>query len=139
MDKDLIETIKKDMKMTAGTPSLEVDGVTINSKSRLLYTISKGEFSLFHCMSCLDVKVHDHKAEVEDGLKIVGDIEESYSGLISNIAGDNAATPVIKDIIAIYLQENPEHPPITNTRDPSHCLDLLAKDSAKLEMNSTWF
>jgi hypothetical protein len=48
-------------------------------------------------------------------------------------AVDNAAVAVADAVIEKYAEEFPEEPKMLRTRDPGHCIDLVAKDSAKLK------
>jgi hypothetical protein len=45
---------------------------------------------------------------------------------------DNAAAKVADLTLQAYAQRFPLEPPILVTRDPGHCVDLVAKDSAKV-------
>ncbi len=70
--KALMEQIQK----TAGTMAMEVDGVTVNKTSLLLYTLSKGDFSVFTDITRLRELVHVRAAEVEDGVQKMDRIQD---------------------------------------------------------------
>lgn len=52
---------------------------------------------------------------------------------ISNAAVDNAARSIADRTLQQYVAAFPDDPPPLTTRDPAHCLDLLAKDFGKLQ------
>jgi hypothetical protein len=57
-----------------------------------------------------------------------------YNTEVTSISADNAALSVIRDVATLYETKYPEAPRITINRDPSHCLDLPNKDSAKVQV-----
>jgi hypothetical protein len=63
---ELIENIIR----RPGDINLGSDGVTINSKSKQVYTVSKGEFSVFYCFTDLGSLKHNTNAEIEDLVKV---------------------------------------------------------------------
>jgi hypothetical protein len=126
--KALMEQIQK----TAGTMAIEVDGVTVNKTSLLLYTLSKEDFSVFTDITRLCELVHVRAAEVEDGVQKMEKLVAEYKTSVTNMAVNNAATKVMDEVIAEYAKRNPKELPVMSTRDPSHCLDLIGKDSTKV-------
>ena len=70
--KALMEQIQK----TAGTMAMEVDGVTVNKTSLLLYTLSKGDFSMFTDITRLRELVHVRAAEVAAGVQKMDRIQD---------------------------------------------------------------
>lgn len=50
---------------------------------------------------------------------------------IASAAVDNAAEHVAAQSLELYRSRNPKHPRPLLTRDPAHCLDLIAKDLNK--------
>jgi hypothetical protein len=132
MDKETTEAITSVIKRIHGTSTLSVDGVTILSKSHLLYTISKGEISLFLKSSQLGSLVHTKPAEVLDAARTMEFCRETLMSPVTNLAVDNAAKDVMAEASVYYAQKNPKQPPIIRPRDPAHCIDLVAKDSAKV-------
>jgi hypothetical protein len=63
---ELIENIIR----RPGDINLATDGVSINSKSKQVYTVSKGEFSVFYCFTDLGSLKHNTNAEIEDLVKV---------------------------------------------------------------------
>ena len=69
MDVELTEEIGKILQRLDGDAALAVDGVTINRRSYLLYTLSKGSKAIFLKSSHLGELVHATDAEVADIVK----------------------------------------------------------------------
>ena len=83
--------------------------------------------------SCqLGSDVHVPLAEIEDAAKQLMKAKKEIGGAICNAAIDNAAIAVADGVIKKYAEMYPEEPPILRTRDPGHCIDLVAKDSAEV-------
>jgi hypothetical protein len=61
-------------------------------------------------------------------------LQAKYNTDMINISADNAALSVTRDVSTLYETKYPEAPRITTTGDPSHCLDLPCKDSAKVQV-----
>ena len=76
---------------------------------------------------------HDTEAEVKSSVGIIKKVREKLGVPISNAAVDNAARTVATRALALYHEEFPGDPVPVTTRDPAHCLDLLAKDIGKLK------
>ena len=119
------------LKKTPGNATLAVDGVTVLGESHLLYTLSKGVTTVFMKSSKLGSLVHAMDAEIVDGVDNIEHANEKYEATVTNIAVYNAARHVIQLVITAYSEKHPDDSPIVATRDPEHCVDLLAKDSAK--------
>jgi hypothetical protein len=64
---ELIENI---IRRPGDINHLGSDGVTINSKSKQVYKVSKGEFSVFYCFTDLGSLKHNTNAEIEDLVKV---------------------------------------------------------------------
>ena len=120
------------LKAMRGFASIEIDGVSINGVSHVVYTMSKGNHSFYLKHSVLGSEVHEVSAEIDDAVLTIEETEKEYMQTITNIAVDNGATKMMEGAIKKFTQKHPEHPPITATRDPSHTIDLLAKDSTKV-------
>jgi hypothetical protein len=124
----MIETLNR----TPGNIGISFDGVTVLGKSHVLYTCSKGEQSMFVHLAQLGSDVHVPLAEIEDAAKQLMKAKKEIGGAICNAAIDNAAIGVADGVIKKYAELFPEEPPILRTRDPAHCIDLVAKDSAEV-------
>ena len=120
------------LKAMGGNASIEVDGVTAKGRSYLLYTLSKGKHSFFLKLAQLESSVHVRTSEINDAVTTIEETEQQYGVMITNMAVDNAATSTMNDAVTTFLAKFPDHPPITQTRDPSHCIDLVAKDSTRV-------
>jgi hypothetical protein len=129
MDATVRKSISDQMSSLSGTMSVEVDGVTVNGSSLLLYTILKGHISLFHSLSDLEDEVHVTEMEIENGVSKIYEIEQEFDEEVTNMAVDNAAVGVMDSVVSKVEKDAPSHSRIIRTGDPSHCVDLLAKDS----------
>jgi hypothetical protein len=90
--------------------------------------------SLFHYFfSHLGNLIHDTEAEISSSVEIMKKFRQRIGVPVSNAAVDNAARTVANRALAIYHQVFPDDPIPITTRDPAHCLDLLAKDFGKLK------
>lgn len=136
MDEKLTQKIKNRLLLMQGHASLEVDGVTVTGGSKLFYTLSKGIHSTFIKTSTLGVKVHHSPSETHDMVTTLRQTEVDYSCVISNIACDNASVPQVKCAIKEIMDNEIPHVPILLTRDPSHCVNLLAKEAGDNELFS---
>jgi hypothetical protein len=94
--------------------------------------------SLLSCLltsnifSHLGNESHESEAEIKASVGIIKKVRERIGVPVSNVAVDNAAKHVATRAIAIYREAFPDDPEPMTTRDPAHCLDLLAKDLGKL-------
>jgi hypothetical protein len=111
------------------------DSVTALGRSYLFYTVSKGNTSMFVAMSQLKDEVHSADAEVVDAVKaFLTTARKAIGGSICSAAVDNAAVTAADAMIEKYAEECPEEPKMLRTRDPGHCIYLVAKkDSAKVK------
>ena len=117
--------------MLANVPgyiNVSFEGVTVNSKHKILYTVSKGEHSMFFTWSALGSNVHVTDAEVTDALKVCAAAKEMFNAKIASLPVDNAAVCVATKV-ADALVEN-----AIVSRDPAHCVDLLSKDLANTKV-----
>ena len=134
IDRKIMEKITAEVESMPGCASLEVDGVTCNRRSHLVYTISKGDISLFLKTSQLGDRVHETEAEADDIVETIETTETKYKTSITNMAVDNAGVPALCLGLERFKEKYPHHAPITITRDPGHCLDLLSKDCVDLQL-----
>ena len=123
--KQVIDIFKRNQSMLTGS----VNGVTVNKRHKLLYSVSKGSYSLFEKIQSLGAFSHVESAEVEDGLKIFCAIVKKYGVELNNVAVDNKVVSVMQKVIENFQEIHPLST-IIITRDPGHCIDLLAKDTA---------
>jgi hypothetical protein len=119
----------------AGHISVAFDGVTVLGHSHVLYTVSKGDTSMFVDMTRLGEQAHVTEAEVIDAVIKLQNVREAIGGSICSAAVDNGANTSVAQggVIEKYAEEYPEEPKMLRTRDPGPCIDLVAKDSAKVE------
>lgn len=134
IDRKIMEKITAEVESMPGCASLEVDGVTCNRRSHFVYTISKGDISLFLKTTQLGDRVHETDAEANDIVETIETTEKKYKTSITNMAVDNAGVPALYLGLERFKEKHPNHAPITITRDPGHCLDLLSKDCVDLEL-----
>ena len=132
IDKFTKEYMTNYMKRTSGNITIAFDGVTVLGSSHILYTCSKGELSMFVKLSQLGSDVHVSEKEVTDCVDQLVKVKADIGGSICNAAMDNAAIHVAEAVIKEYAIRFPSEPPILKTRDPAHCIDLVAKDSAEV-------
>ena len=130
IDRDCTAEVQDIFKRTPGQLSASADGVTCNGKSYLIYTLTKGDFTLFEDLQQLKDKTHVEVAEVDNAYRIFTSLEKKYGEDINSVSVDNAATSVMQVVIDRFKANKPSSS-IILTRDPGHCLDLPAKDAAK--------
>jgi hypothetical protein len=106
---------------------MAVDGVTVNGSSLLLYTVSKGDMSLFTNATKLGSLVHVKEAEIDDCVAKLERVRKNF-GDVTTLSVDNAARLAMKETTKEYAKKNPSARPIL----PDHSIDLLAKDSPKV-------
>ena len=92
---------------------------------KIVYTLSKGEFSIFLTWSDLGSLKHQTEAEIDDAYRICQEATVQYDSDIASIPVDNAARTVAAGIAVRFPDME-----IVVSRDPSHCIDLLSKDLA---------
>ena len=95
-----------------------------------MYTVSKGDFSIFLEWSDLGTQKHVTQAEVEDAVRVCESVMKEYNVKIASIPVDNAAKHVAAEVVK-RLEANYPGMKVVVSRDPSHCVDLLMKDLAK--------
>ena len=95
---------------------------------KIVYTLSRGAFSIFLTWTDLGSEKHVTRAEVEDALKVCKEAEDTYGCAIASIPTDNAAKLVAQEVTH-HLSGT-----VLPSRDPSHCLDLLSKDLANTDV-----
>ena len=128
IDTDTSVQIVDQFDRILGLMTLAVDGVTVNGKSHLLYTLSKGIHAIFEKLQHLLDQVHVTGAEVDDCLQTIDAVLRKYNGEFANIAADNAAFTVLERVIDKLKQYR-----ILLTRDSGHCIDLPCKDTGELQ------
>jgi hypothetical protein len=116
-----------------GNITAAFDSVTVLGRSHVLYTVSKGNTSMFVAMSQLKDEVHSADDEVIEAMKALMTGRKAFGGSLCSAAVDNAAVPVVDAVIEKYAEECPEEPKMLRTWDPGHFIDLVAKDSAKVK------
>ena len=62
------------MAKIPGDINISLDGLTINHRSKQIYTIARGQFAVFDQYSDLGSDKHNSEAEVEDALKVRTDM-----------------------------------------------------------------
>lgn len=93
---------------------------------QILYTLSKGDFSIFLEWSDLKSTKHQTAAEVNDAYRVCQAAMEEFKVNISSIPVDNAAKGVAGEVAQLFEPRMK----VLVSRDPSHCVDLLSKDLA---------
>jgi hypothetical protein len=93
---------------------------------KILYTVSKSDFSVFYDMSDLGVDKQNTDAEVRDALEVCKRAKEEFMANIASIPVDNAAKAVATRVADSLIES------CLTSRDPNpaHCADLLSKDLA---------
>ena len=94
---------------------------------KIIYTISKGRFSIFYTWTDLGSFKHQTDAEVTDCVKICTEAMEDFKVPIASIDVDNAAKAVDTKVTQLEIFQKMT---VLLIRDPSHCVDLLSKDLA---------
>lgn len=117
--------LTKYMACIPGDINIAFDGVTVNHKQKILYTVSKGQFSVCLTYTDLGSKKHVTSAEVDDAVKICEEAKKTFNAKIASIPVDNAAKHVAS-LVCAKLDDC-----CLVLRDPAHCVDLLSKDMAK--------
>ena len=84
-----------------GGGTIAADGVTVNSSSTILYTYSKGTFTMFSSMTKLQHLSHVTEAEVDDMVQVMTKSHEEMNGLITALAVDNAASTVFNQVTSL--------------------------------------
>ena len=92
-----------------------------HSHSNIVYTLSKGEFSIFLTWSNLGSLKHQTEAEIDDAYCICQEATVQYDSDIASIPVDDAARTVASGIAARFTDMA-----IVVSCDPSHCIDLLS-------------
>ena len=119
------------MMKEPGLINVAFDGVTVNGKHKTIYCASIGGISMFYKWT--DLKSNDHVTveEVKSSVKICKEIKALLSDReIASLPVDNASTYVAKETARNLVIDGGYGPLVL--RDPSHCIDLPAKDMAGL-------
>ena len=101
------------------------DNITYLHYLKIVYTVSRGPFSMFLNWTDLGSEKHVTSAEVEDALEVCNEAMERYDCKIASIPTDNAAKPVASKVSSQLTGT------VLPSRDPSHSTDLLSKDLAE--------
>jgi hypothetical protein len=99
IDQATTAQMKAMLNKIPGNGTVAVDGVTVLSRSYLLYTLSKGVVTVFMKSTQLQSMVHASPAEVADGVKKIEHALSKYNTTVTNIAVDNAARGVMNQVI----------------------------------------
>lgn len=97
---------------------------------QIIYTVSKGQHSMFYTMNHLGSLVHVTKAEVDDAVAVCYKLKEAY-GRIACLPVDNAARHVAEEVKKV-LNAGESDEKVLVLRDISHCLDLLSKNMSTI-------
>jgi hypothetical protein len=133
IDKEVEEYLMEMMRASPGSLGVSFDGVSVLGRSSVLYTMSKGDITLFVTVSHLGDVVHNHAAEIAAAVGVLGKMRDKLDCSISNAAVDNGAASVCTQALTMYAAQYPDEPKILVTRDPCHCVDLIAKDLIKIQ------
>ena len=128
IDRFVSSELTKIMAQIPGLINVAFDGATINGKQKVIYTVSKGEFSSFHHWSNLGSDIHVTEKEVQDAKAVCDSARSTYNCSIASLPVDNAALNVATKVAALLQLEGEK---TIVSRDPAHCVDLLSKDLAK--------
>ena len=90
---------------------------------KIVYTLSKGQFSIFHTWIDLDSSKHLTQVNIDDAVRVMKDYIKEYCAYIVSLSVDNAARMVAKRVCGKLPGMC-----IMMFRDPGHCVDLLTKD-----------
>jgi hypothetical protein len=105
-----------------GLLTVAFDGVTVNRKSKVLFTVTRGIVSAFVTWIDLGSQVHVTAAEANAAFHIMKELKKEFKGLrITCIAVDNAAAQIVAKAVAL-LHTGGDRP--FTLRDPVHCIDL---------------
>lgn len=131
IDTDSMEQLVKLMKVEPGLLSVSFDGVTVNRKSKVLFTATRGTMSFFYTWIDLGSDVHVTQAEADAAYRICVEVKALFDNLvgITAIPVDNAARG-IANLVVQRLMSDGDFP--FTLRDPVHCLDLGSKDLVKV-------
>ena len=125
IDRDTTAQLVHLMKMQPGEMSIAFDGVTVNSVSKTLFTVSIGSVSMFVEYQDLGSDVHVTAAETKSAFDVCMRLKEQFGVKVSAIPADNAATTVANNVVNLLEDEGDN--PIVN-RDLAHTIDLPCKD-----------
>ena len=88
---------------------------------KIVYTCSRGDFSIF-------LTYTDLAAEVADALRVCTDAMSTYGAKIASIPVDNAAKGTGGEVCKHLKKASCGN--VQTSRDPAHCIDLCSKDLA---------
>ena len=98
IDKRTTTEVHNIFKTKPGLASLGMDSATINSKSKIVYTGTKGDASIFIAINDLKSMKHVSSAEKEDAYMIAKKFSSSVGTRIGSILVDNAARLVARGV-----------------------------------------
>ncbi len=102
--------------------------MTYYHKLQILYSVSKGDVSLFFKWTNLGSDVHITAAEVDDAYDVCNQIKVAFNTKTASISVDNTASKVAE---RVAQKLNADGDPTLPLHNPAHCIDLLSKDRAK--------
>ena len=133
IDRNCREELKQMLHKIQGGLTIAADGgVTANGTSTILYTVSKGPVTMFCRATRLRNEAHVADAEVEDMVDFMETARCDFDTSVVCVACDNAANNIVKGACEKYRERNKSEPSILHNRDCAHCIDLVAKDLAKV-------
>ena len=132
IDRNCREELKQMLHKIQGGLTIAADGVTANGTSTILYTVSKGPVTMFCRATRLRNEAHVADAEVEDMVDFMETARRDFDTSVVCVACDNAANNIVKGACEKYRERNKSEPSILHNRDCAHCIDLVAKDLAKV-------
>ena len=93
IDKESLDQLVHLMKSQPGLLSIAFDGVTVNRRSKVLFTVCRGVVSMFFTWIDLGSEVHVTQAETDAAYKVCVDIKNLFDNKVgvSCIPVDNAA------------------------------------------------
>jgi len=111
IDRDASEKITDLMQKLTGGGMLAVDSVTVMGTSYLLYTYSKGSYSIFLRSTCLRDEVHVSESEKADIVKKIEECVTNFRCPLHALSVDNGAKSTMEGAVAAYAAAHPDAPP----------------------------
>jgi hypothetical protein len=130
IDSDTIAQLNDYFQRIPGCMFVGCDSVTVHGSRHLLYTVSKGNVTMFEALQNLQDSARTTESEVEQGMLVIKRALDKFQCDTCILSVENCAVPVADRIQQFYMDENPSKV-VLICRDPADCLDLGAKDSAR--------
>mmetsp|Transcript_14219 Transcript_14219/g.30950 ORF Transcript_14219/g.30950 Transcript_14219/m.30950 type:complete len:269 (+) Transcript_14219:140-946(+) len=124
IDMETTQELRDFMKKLPGKINVSMDGATVNGKQKIVYTVSRAEYSVFVDWTDLGSTKHQTAAEITDAHQICTEAEATYGAKVASIPFDNAERGVANAVCSLLGGS------VSTSRDPAHCVDLLSKDLA---------